>query len=79
MNSNADAQEIIITTFSGKSLRMIVLANGATAYVVSDNSTSLVIGLSDGNYVILGTNETSALVMAFSKYVHPVRNITVAN
>ena len=49
MNSNADAQEIIITTFSGTSLRMTVLANGATAYVVSDNSTSLVIGMSNGN------------------------------
>jgi hypothetical protein len=47
--------------------------SGATAYVVSDNSTSLVLQLYSGRYMILGTDDTSGLVAAFSQSVHFVQ------
>jgi len=53
---------------------VFTLESGATAYVVSDNSTSLVLQLNSGKYVILGTNDTTALVAAFSRSVHFVKN-----
>ena len=53
---------------------VFTLGNGATAYVVSDNTTSLVLRLYSGNYVVLGTGDTSALVAAFSQSVHSVQD-----
>lgn len=55
---------------------VFTLGSGATAYVVSDNSTSLVLHLYSGAYVVVGTSDTSALVAAFSESVHVVRNPT---
>lgn len=55
---------------------VFTLGKGATAYVVSDNSTSLV-KLYSGKYWILGTNNTSSLVAAFSNSVHSVQNATL--
>jgi len=55
---------------------VFTLGSGATAYVVSDNSTSLVLQLYSGEYVILGTNDTDALVAAFSQSVHFVQDAT---
>ena len=49
---------------------VFTLGNGATAYVVSDNSTDLVVRLNSGNYVILGTPDTAALASAFSRFVY---------
>jgi hypothetical protein len=51
---------------------VFTLDNGPTAFVVSDNSTVLVIHLDSGEYVILGTTDTNELVSAFSQSVHPV-------
>jgi hypothetical protein len=51
---------------------VFTLDSGPTAIVVSDNSTVLVIHLDSGDYVILGTSDTSDLVSVFSQSVHPV-------
>lgn|GEM_PF-2275295 len=51
---------------------VFTLGNGATANVVSNNSTDLIILLNTGRYVIVGTQDTSALVSAFSQLVYPV-------
>jgi hypothetical protein len=51
---------------------VFTLGNGATARVVSDNSTDLVIRLNSGEYLILGTPNTGLLAAAFSQYVYPV-------
>ena len=53
---------------------VFTLGSGATAYIASDNSTSLVIQLLTGRYVIVGTDDTSLLVSAFSETVHPVQD-----
>ncbi len=45
---------------------------GATAYVVSDNNTNLVILLKSGTYIILGTNSTNQMASYFSNNVFPV-------
>ena len=56
---------------------VFTLGNGATAYVVTDNSTCLVLQLYSGSYVLLGTNDTFALATAFSQSVHPVQDFLV--
>ena len=58
---------------------VFTLGGGATAYVVSDNSTSLVLHLYSGSYVVLGTNDTSALVAAFSHSVQYVPGAASGN
>jgi len=50
-----------------------MLGNGKTAYVVSNNSTDLIIQLDGGKYVILGTSDTNALVASFSQSVYPLK------
>jgi hypothetical protein len=51
---------------------IFTLGNGDTAYVVSNNSTDLIIQLNSGEYVILGTSNTSALATSFSQSVYPL-------
>jgi hypothetical protein len=60
------------TNIGELNIGMFTLDNGPTAFVVSDNSTSLVIHLDSGGYVILGTTDTNELASAFSQSVHPV-------
>ena len=48
------------------------LSNGASAYVISDNSTDLVVQLNSGFYLVLGTNNTNALATSFSANVFNV-------
>ena len=50
------------------------LGNGKTAYVVSTNSTDLIIQLNSGKYVILGTQNTEALAASFSQNVYPLKS-----
>ena len=45
------------------------LGNGATAYIASTNSTSLIIQLKTGEYVIVGNSNTDALARSFSENV----------
>ena len=52
---------------------VFTLGNGATAYVVSDNSTDLIVRLNSGSYLVLGTPDTSALASAFAQHVHPLK------
>ena len=51
---------------------VFTLGNGATAYVVSNNVSNLVIQLTSGKYVLVGTNNTNLLASAFSRDVHSV-------
>jgi hypothetical protein len=50
--------------------RTFTLGNGKTAYVISNNSTDLIIELNSGKYVILGTSDTNALATSFSQSVY---------
>ncbi len=59
------------TNAGNLNIGVFTLGNGATAYVVSNNSTDLIIRLNTGKYVILGTPNTSALASAFSQFVYP--------
>jgi hypothetical protein len=52
---------------------VFTIGNGATAYVVSNNSTDLIIHLNTGNYLILGTSNTNALALGFSQLVYPIQ------
>jgi hypothetical protein len=49
---------------------IFTLGNGNTAYVVSNNSTVLIITLNNGEYVILGASNTNALATSFSQSVY---------
>lgn len=48
------------------------LSNGASAHVISSNSTNLVILLNTGLYVILGSNQTPRMATVFSSSVFSV-------
>jgi hypothetical protein len=52
---------------------VFTLGNGATAYVVSSNSTDLIIHLDTGDYLILGTSNTDALASSFSQSVYALQ------
>lgn len=60
------------TNIGSLNIGVFTLGNGATAYVVSDNSTDLIIKLNSGSYVILGPSHTSALALSFSQNVHRI-------
>ena len=49
---------------------IFTIGNGKTAYVVSNNSTDLIIQLKSGEYVLLGTSDTNALAASFSQSVY---------
>ena len=53
-----------------ESVGIFTLGNGATAYVVSNNSTDLIIQLNSGEYVVLGTSNINALATSFSNSVY---------
>jgi len=46
------------------------LENGATAYVTTTNTTCLVIQIEDGDYLIVGTQDTQTLANSFSQNIH---------
>ena len=49
-----------------------LLSNSAKAYVVSSNSTDVIIRLKSGSYLILGNNDTAVLASVISKSVYNV-------
>jgi hypothetical protein len=53
-------------------LGAFTLGNGKTANVVSNNPTDLII-LNNGQYVILGTSNTTSLATSFSQNVYPLK------
>lgn len=55
-------------------LGVFTLANGYTAYVVSENSNDLIIQLNNGKYVVLGTSNTDALASSFSQNVYQLKS-----
>ena len=61
------------TNYDHFNVGVFMLGNGKTAYVVSNNSTDLIIQLDSGKYVILGTSDTNALVASFSQSVYPLK------
>jgi hypothetical protein len=62
------------TNYDDFNVGIFTLGNGRTAYVVSSNSTNLIIQLDNGEYVILGTSNTDALVTSFSQSVYAIPN-----
>ncbi|MCL1977211.1 MAG: hypothetical protein FWG55_03775 [Candidatus Bathyarchaeota archaeon] len=60
------------TDFDDTYVGKYVLGNGATAYVATINATSLMIELKNGEYLIVGTSDTQALVDSFSQNVYPL-------
>jgi hypothetical protein len=62
------------TNYDDFNIGIFTLGNGQTAYVVSSNSTDLIIQMNSGEYVILGTTNTSALATYFSQSVYAIPN-----
>ena len=60
------------TNYDHFNVGIFTLGNGDTAYVVSNNSTDLIIQLNSGEYVILGTSNTNSLATSFSQSVYPL-------
>ena len=58
------------TNYDHFNVGIFTLGNGKTAFVVSSNSTDLIIQLDNGEYVILGTSDTANLVASFSQSVY---------
>ncbi len=58
------------TNYNHFNVGIFTLGNGATAYVVSNNSTDLIIQLNNGEFIILGTSNTNALATSFSQSVY---------
>ena len=63
-------------TIGNLNLGVFTLGNGHTAYVISENPTDLIIQLNNGNYVILGTSNTTALAESFSQSVYNLNSVT---
>ena len=49
--------------------------NGSSAYVVSTNSTNLIVALAGGSYLILSPPDFSSFISAFSANVSPVNPV----
>lgn len=63
------------TNAGNLNLGLFTFGNGHTAYVISDNPTDLIIQLNNnGNYVILGTSNTTSLAASFSQYVYQLKS-----
>jgi hypothetical protein len=60
------------TNYDNFNVGIFTLGNGDTAYVVSNNSTDLIIQLNNREYVILGTSNTNAFATSFSQSVYPL-------
>ena len=58
------------TNYDHFNVGVFTLKDGSTAYVVSNNSTDLIIHLNTGKYVILGTSNTDALAASFSQMAY---------
>ena len=64
------------TNAGNLNIGVFTLGNGHTAYVVSDNSTDLIIQLKNGDYAVLGASRTNALATSFSQSVY---NLNLTN
>ncbi len=62
------------TNYDHFNVGIFTLRDGSTAYVVSSNSTDLIIHLNTGKYVLLGTSNTAALATSFSQTVYLLPN-----
>jgi hypothetical protein len=62
------------TSYGDTNVGVFTLGNGATAYVASTNSTDLIIQLKNGEYLIVGTQNTNAFASIFSQNVYPLKS-----
>lgn len=62
------------TNYDHFNIGIFTLGNGNIAYVVSNNSTDVIIQLDNGQYLILGTSNTNALATSFSQNVYPLKS-----
>jgi hypothetical protein len=58
------------TNFDEVNVGVFTLGNDARAYVATTNSTSLMIELKNGEYLIVGNQNTQTLANSFSQNVH---------
>jgi hypothetical protein len=58
------------TSSGSLNIGLFALANGKTAHVVTNNPSSLIIELKNGEYVILGISDMDALTASFSQNVY---------
>jgi hypothetical protein len=58
------------TNFGDTNVGIYTLGNGATAHIATTNSTCLIIQLKNGEYLIVGMQDTQALATSFSQNVH---------
>ena len=61
------------TNYDHFNVGVFTLGNGATAYVISNNSTDLIIQLTSEKYLVLGTSNTNALATSFSQSVYKLK------
>jgi len=61
------------TNYDNVNVGVFTLGNGATAYVISNNSTDLIIQLTSEKYIVLGTSNTNALATSFSQSVYNLK------
>jgi len=59
--------------FADANLGRFTLGNGAIAYVVSTNSTSLIVELVNGEYIIVGSSDTQTIAGSFSRNVQSLQ------
>jgi hypothetical protein len=60
------------TSFGNYNLGVFTLGNGATAYIISNNQTVIVVQLNSGKYLILGATNIDQLIQSFSELVYPL-------
>jgi hypothetical protein len=65
------------TNYGDFNVGVFTLGNGDTAYVISNNSTDLIIHLNTGDYLILGTSNTNALASSFSQSVYSITEMKI--
>ena len=60
------------TSADNVNIGLFALGNGKMAHVVTNNKTSLIIELKNGEYVILGTSDIEAFTESFSQNVYHI-------
>ena len=54
---------------------LFTLSNDKTAYVATDNATSLVVALDSGKFLILGSQDSLSMAEYFSSHVHRISGL----
>ncbi|MDR2203410.1 MAG: hypothetical protein LBE76_03755 [Nitrososphaerota archaeon] len=63
------------TNFGETNIGVYTLGNGAKAYIATTNSTSLIVELKTGEYLIVGNQDTQTIAECFSQNVYQLSPI----